>query len=173
MPASGSVLRSPDLYGISVGDEVVYYGMEDVSFGIQAGSSLLRDGVRSGGFLSPFYDIRKLQRTAFPPSLYPLNYDKDRAARIALGADKEGLPMLLWAEGAPKIGYQKGQTSCGASLSEMEEYCQDAGMVNAVNLDGGGSAQIICEGRRELELSDRKEDGSEMERAVPLGLIVR
>ena len=173
VPASGSVLRSPDLYGISVGDEVVYHGMENVLFGIQVGSSLLRDGVRSGSFLSPFYNIRKLQRTPFPPSLYPLNYEKDRAARIALGADKDGRPMLLWAEGAPKIGAQKGQTSCGASLSEMEEYCQDAGMVNAVNLDGGGSAQILLNGRRALELSDRKEDGSEMERAVPLGLIVR
>ena len=81
--------------------------------------------------------------------------------------------MLLWAEGAPKIGYRKGETSCGASLSELEEYCQEAGMVNAVNLDGGGSAQILLDGRRELELSDRKEDGSGQERPVPLGLIVR
>ena len=80
--------------------------------------------------------------------------------------------MLLWAEGAPKIGYRRGETSCGASLSEMEEYCREAGMVNAVNLDGGGSAQILLSGRRDLELSDRKEDGSELERAVPLGLSV-
>ena len=48
-----------------------------------------------------------------------------------------------------------------------------AGMVNAVNLDGGGSAQILLHGKRYLELSDRKEDGSEQERPVPLGLTVR
>lgn len=173
VPAAGFVLRSPELSGISEGAEVRYHGLEDVIFGIQAGSSLLRDGVRSGGFLSPFYNIRKLQRTPYPPSLYPLNYEKDRAARIALGADKEGCPMLLWAEGAPKIGYRRGETSCGASLSETEEYCMAAGMVNAVNLDGGGSAQILLHGKRELELSDRREDGSEQERPVPLGLIVR
>ena len=173
VPAAGFVLRSPDLGGIGAGEEVSYHGLEDVIFGIQAGSSLVRDGERSGAFLSPFYNIRSLKRTAFPPSLYPLNYEKDRAARIVLGADKDGQPMLLWAEGAPKTGYRKGETSCGASLSELESYCQDAGMVNAVNLDGGGSAQILLNGRRGLELSDRKEDGSEQERPVPLGLIVR
>ena len=64
-------------------------------------------------------------------------------------------------------------TSCGASLLETEEYCEKAGMMNAVNLDGGGSAQILLHGRRELELSDRKEDGTGQERPVPLGLIVR
>ncbi len=173
VPAAGFVLRSPELAGISEGTEVRYHGQEDVIFGIQAGSSLLRDGVRSGGFLSPFYNVRGLRRTAFPPSLYPLNYEKDRAARIALGADKEGCPVLLWAEGAPKVGARKGVTSCGASLSETEEYCMTAGMVNAVNLDGGGSAQILLHGKRYLELSDRKEDGSEQERPVPLGLTVR
>ena len=172
VPAAGFVLRSPNLQRICLRDEVRYHGMEDIVFGIQAGSSLLRDSDKSGGFLSPFYNIRKLQRTPFPPSLYPQNYEKDRAARIALGADKDGRPMLLWAEGAPKIGYRRGGTSCGASLSEMEEYCREAGMANAVNLDGGGSAQILLNGRRELELSDRKEDGSELERAVPLGLSV-
>ena len=173
VPASGFVLRSPDLGGAAPGDEVSYHGPEDVIFGIQVGSSLLRNGERSGGFLSPFYNVRRLNQTPYPPSLYPLNYEKDRAARIVLGADKDGRPMLLWAEGAPKIGYRKGETSCGASLSELEEYCLEAGMVNAVNLDGGGSAQILLDGRRELELSDRKEDGSGQERPVPLGLIVR
>ncbi len=173
VPAAGFVLRGPALAGISEGAEVRYHGPEDVIFGIQAGSSLLIGGIRSGGFLSPFYNVRSLRRTAFPPSLYPLNYEKDRAARIALGADKKGCPVLLWAEGAPKIGARKGVTSCGASLSETEEYCRDAGMVNAVNLDGGGSAQILLHGKRYLELSDRKEDGTEQERPVPLGLTVR
>ena len=55
----------------------------------------------------------------------------------------------------------------------MEEYCEAAGFANAVNLDGGGSAQILLGGRRSLEVSDRAEDGAELERAVPLGLICR
>jgi exopolysaccharide biosynthesis protein len=48
------------------------------------------------------------------------------------------------------------------------------GMVHAVNLDGGGSAQILLRNQRSLEISDRnREDHSQAERPIPLGLIVR
>ena len=47
-------------------------------------------------------------------------------------------------------------------------------MVDAVNLDGGGSAQILVDNRRSLMISDRNApDASEAERPVPMGLIVR
>ena len=82
--------------------------------------------------------------------------------------------MLLWAEGAAKFGYVPGTGSCGASLTEMAAICADVGMVNAVNLDGGGSAQILLGNQRTLEISDRHaEDHSEAERPVPLALMVR
>ena len=43
-----------------------------------------------------------------------------------------------------------------------------------MNLDGGGSAQILLNNRRSLEISDRnREDHSQAERPIPLGLIVR
>jgi exopolysaccharide biosynthesis protein len=103
-----------------------------------------------------------------------MDFDHARAARIALGADRAGKPMLLWAEGAAKFGYTPGKGSCGASLKEMAEICADLGMENAVNLDGGGSAQILLNNCRSLLISDRKkEDASEAERPVPLGLVIR
>jgi exopolysaccharide biosynthesis protein len=56
----------------------------------------------------------------------------------------------------------------------MADLCADAGMHNAVNLDGGGSAQILLNNRRSLMISDRKAtDHTEAERPVPLGLTVR
>ena len=126
------------------------------------------------GFRSRFYNIKGLEPVAFPPSLYPLDFEKARAARIALGADEEGKPVILWAEGKGKLRYTPGQDSCGASLLEMAHICADAGMVNAVNLDGGGSAQILLKNKRSLLISDRnKEDNTEAERPVPLALIVR
>ena len=73
----------------------------------------------------------------------------------------------------PKIGYVPGKHSRGASLSDMAGICLDCGMVNAVNLDGGGSAQILLGKRRLLEISDRKADGSQSERPVPNALIVK
>ena len=102
-----------------------------------------------------------------------MDFQNSRAARIALGADAGGNPMILWAEGAGKIRYTPGQDSCGASLSEMADICEAVGMVNAVNLDGGGSAQMLLSNQRSLQISDRKDDRSECERPVPLALIVK
>lgn len=174
IPASGFVLRVAQDCTAAPGDRITYRGMEDVSFGIQVGNSILRNGEKTERFLSRFYNIRHLEPVPFPPSLYPMDFRRARAARIALGADKEGKPMLLWAEGAAKLGYVPGQGSCGASLSEMAELCTEVGMVSAVNLDGGGSAQILLENHRELQISDRsRENHSEAERPIPLGLILR
>lgn len=174
IPCSGFVICPEGKFSAKPGDAVTYCGMEDISFGIQVGNSIIRSGKKTEEFISKFFNVRGLRRTAFPPSLYPLNFEKARAARIALGADKEGNPMLLWAEGAPKLGYTAGKDSCGASLSEMAEICSQLGFENAVNLDGGGSAQIMLGNLRCLSISDRNaQDYSESERPVPMGLVLR
>lgn len=173
VPASGFVLCPREDCAAAAGDAVAYLGLEDVVFGIQVGNSILRDGEKTTAFRSKFYNIRHLEPVPYPPSLYPMDFARARAARIALGADKDGKPMLLWAEGAAKFGYVPGKGSCGASLREMAELCADVGMHNAVNLDGGGSAQILVHNRRSLLISDRKaSDHTEAERPVPLGLYI-
>jgi hypothetical protein len=173
VPASGFVLCPKEACSVSAGDTVTYRGLEDVVFGIQVGNSILRDGEKTLRFRSRFYNIRHLEPVPYPPSLYPMDFDHARAARIALGADASGKPMLLWAEGAAKFGYVPGKGSCGASLKEMADICADLGMHNAVNLDGGGSAQILVNNRRSLMISDRKaENHSEAERPVPLALYI-
>ena len=78
---------------ISPGDEVTYHGLKDVQFGIQVGNSIIVKGVKTEKFISKFYNIRKLERVPYPPSLYPMDFTGARAARIALGADKEGRPV--------------------------------------------------------------------------------
>ena len=174
VPASGFVLCPNAPISVAPGDPIVYEGLEDVVFGIQVGNSILKNGQPTEKFLSSFYNIKKLEPVPYPPSLYPMDFAHARAARIALGADREGRPILLWAEGAAKFGYVPGKGSCGASLTEMSMLCADMGMVNAVNLDGGGSAQMLLNNRRSLEISDRnRADCSEAERPVPLALIVR
>ena len=173
VPGSGFVIRTNDCCDIKAGDTVTYGGMEDVLFGIQVGNSIIRDGVKTEGFISKFYNIKGISRIAFPPSLYPLDYAGARAARIAIGADNEGKPMILWAEGAAKLGHTAGVDSCGASLADMARICAGLGMVNGVNLDGGGSAQILVNNKRSLMISDRNTDFTESERPVPMGLIIR
>lgn len=178
VPASGFVLCLQnglvDKQSIMPGDEVSYQGLEEIQFGIQVGNSIIRDGKKTEEFISKFYNIRKLEKIPYPPSLYPMDFDNGRAARIALGCDEDGKPMLFWAEGAGKLKYVPGKDSTGASLSEMAEIAVDLGMVQAVNLDGGGSAQILLNKERVLRISDRsKEDNSDAERLVPLGLVIR
>ena len=173
VPASGFVVCPDKACSVNPGDRVTYEGMEDILFGIQVGNSILRDGVKTEKFISRFYNVRGISRIAYPPSLYPLDFDRARAARMAIGADGAGRPMILWAEGAAKLGHVPGADSCGASLREMAELCEAVGMKNAVNLDGGGSAQILIGGQRALMISDRKdEDCSESERPVPMGLAI-
>lgn len=174
IPGSGFAICPAGECSAKAGDEVTYLGMEELRFGIQVGNSIIRDGVKTEKFISRFFNVKGISRIAFPPSLYPLDFDRARAARIAIGADREGKPVILWAEGAAKLGHKCGEDSCGASLSEMAEICEAVGLKNAVNLDGGGSAQILINNRRSLMISDRKaEDYSESERPVPMGLIVR
>ena len=175
VPESGFILKLPASANVSPGDEVTYNGAEKIKFGISVGNSILIDNTATTEFLSRFYRIRKqLGFRAFPPSLYPHNFEHARAPRIAIGADSQNNPVILWAEGPGKFGYEKGKGSVGASLSEMIAYCRDAGMANAVNLDGGGSAQILLNNLRSLEVSDRDSTTcSEIERAVPMGLFVK
>lgn len=173
IPASGFVLCPQGECGAKAGDAVIYHGFEDVAFGIQVGNSIIRDGVKTEHFRSRFYNIRHLEPVPFPPSLYPMDFRGGRAARIALGSDENGKPLILWAEGAPKLGYVPGHHSRGASLSDMADICAELGMENAVNLDGGGSAQILLNNYRALEISDRNPDFSQSERPVPNVLIVK
>lgn len=172
VPASGVVVAVADCTA-KPGDRVVYRGLEDVTFGVQIGNSILRNGEKTKEFLSKFYNVRRLEPVPYPPSLYPMDFENARAARTAIGADGDGKPMLLWAEGKGKLRYQAGEDSCGASLPEMAEICADLGMVNAVNMDGGGSAQILLHGRRQLMICDRNPDNTEAERAIPFALIVK
>jgi exopolysaccharide biosynthesis protein len=71
------------------------------------------------------------------------------------------------------LGHTAGVDSCGASLADMARICTALGMVNGVNLDGGGSAQILVNNKRSLMISDRNTDFTESERPVPMGLIIR
>ena len=174
IPGAGFVICPCQDCNVKPGDMVTYEGMEDVRFGIQVGNSILRDGVKTEQFISKFYNIKAFEPIPFPPCLYPMDFHNARAGRIAIGADAEGKPMILWAEGAAKLGHKPGVDSPGASLTEMAEYCEAAGMINAVNLDGGGSAQILLKNQRSLMISDRRaSDFAESERAVPLGLMVK
>ncbi len=172
VPSGGFIIHVDEKIDDDIGSKKVSYkGFEDVKFAIQVGNSAVINGKKTNGFISPFCNIYKFWMPVYPPSLYPLNYQKDRAPRIVLGSDKDDKPVILWFEGAGKFGYEAGKESCGASLSEVADICEKLGVINAINLDGGGSAQILIDNARSLLLSDRDKDTfKEKERAISFGL---
>lgn len=146
-----------------VGDKINY------KFGIQVGPAMTINNIQVTKLDCPFY---KGEGVPYPSTVYPLDFDKARAARIGLGTFKNK-PILIWAEGAGKLGYIKKEESCGASLLEFSSFCKDYGIENLVNLDGGGSAQLIYNGKKVLKIADREIDKiTEAERPIPLGLVI-
>ncbi|XP_071785884.1 N-acetylglucosamine-1-phosphodiester alpha-N-acetylglucosaminidase-like [Asterias amurensis] len=60
------------------------------------------------------------------------------AARIAVGSDKEGHVIIAHVDGK--------SDSTGVSLEEFAQLLKRNGVVNAINLDGGGSATYVING---------------------------
>lgn len=149
---------------------VTYHGLERYRFGIQVGPSMMESSAMVDRLNCPFFDMKK-DPVPFPSTVYPLPFETARAARIALGSNGEGEPVLIWAEGAGKLVFDPKNDSTGCSLLEMAQFCKQEGFSDIVNLDGGGSAQILFDGTKHLKIADRyRETNKEAERPVPAGL---
>jgi hypothetical protein len=77
------------------------------------------------------------------PTEFPDDVDKTRAGRIGLGVDREGKLVVVGIAGVEKGAKHLEADSHGATLAELADLLADAGAVEAVNLDGGGSTQIF------------------------------
>ncbi|NXR54878.1 NAGPA acetylglucosaminidase, partial [Hippolais icterina] len=60
------------------------------------------------------------------------------SARTAVGHDRQGQLVLVHVDGQTE--------SRGVSLWEMAEFLKQQGVINAINLDGGGSATLVLNG---------------------------
>lgn len=168
IPMAGFVIQSD--IKVDVNKTTVKYICDDCyKFGIQVGPALMKNGVMATTLDCPFYDGKG---TPYPSTVYPMDFNNSRAARIGLG-EKDNKPVLIWAEGSGKMGYIKGEKSCGASLSEFAKFVNSKGITNLINLDGGGSSQIIFRGERYLKIADRLDDTvTEDERPVPSVIVI-
>ncbi len=152
--------------------EYIDEGLNSAIFAIQVGSSAVKDFELVDHFESSFYDINR-DPVPYPPTLYPLSYERDRAPRMVIASDKDDKPLFIWFEGCSKLGYDFGNESAGASLLDVAKICYMLGLKNAVNLDGGGSSEMFVDGKISMLVSSRHEDNSPSERPIPMGLVVR
>ena len=169
IPMAGFVIQDVDIDCIE-SDKVKYLYKEKYKFAIQVGPTMIEDSYQHLDFDTPFY---RQTGVPFPSTSYPLDFEKGRASRIGIGV-KNNNPVIIWAEGGGKLGHVKGKESCGASLLEFSNFCKDYGISNLINLDGGGSSQMIINGTKSLKISGRKKDTiSEAERPIPYAIIIK
>ena len=73
-----------------------------------------------------------------------------RAPRTALGITKDNRALLVVVDG-------RRRSSVGFTLLELAQFMLEQGAVDALNLDGGGSSEMVIDGRIVNEPSDGRE----------------
>ena len=94
------------------------------------------------------------------------NYYTSRAPRTAVGITRTGKVVLMVLDG------RQEPFSCGGSVEEIAQIMREAGCVDAINLDGGGSSTFVArqEGEEELAVVNSPSDGSA--RSVSTSLLI-
>ena len=83
-----------------------------------------RDGMVRGGDSNSFY----------------YGWVHKRNPRTIAGVDAQGRTLLVTADG-------RQTTSLGLSIKEAADVAQSLGMIDALNLDGGGSTSMVVDGQ--------------------------
>lgn len=82
-----------------------------------------------------------------------------RAPRTGAGVTADGTVLLMVVDG-------RSQYSAGMTLKEFAGYMKRFGAVSAVNFDGGGSSEMVLDGK----IMNRPSDGGERPVSIGLGL---
>ena len=70
-----------------------------------------------------------------------------RAARTAVGICEDGSLLFVTIDGKPRKRMRRNEGySIGMSLTELAYFMQSLGVVDALNLDGGGSSTMVVRG---------------------------
>lgn len=132
---------------------------------MQVGPRLLQDGrsVLTNTYLEDneqFWASRALDDGAWQIGAVPTDFqtgvDQGRYARVGLGADDVGNLVLVVVAGVERGVGIPGVDSYGATLVELVDLLVEAGAVNAVNLDGGGSTQAYYLGGQAVVPGNRR-----------------
>ncbi len=92
------------------------------------------------------------------------NYTANRASRTAIGITAEGKVVMMVLDG------RQLPRSAGGAMEEIAQIMLEAGCVQAVNLDGGGSSTYMSKpaGKDDIELINVPSDGYERRVATSL-----
>ena len=130
-------------FGIPWEGDYSVYAMSNV---IQGGPMLLRNGIPANS-----------------EEDFPAAFISARHPRTAVGVNTSGQWVFLIVDG------RNGMHSSGATISELTEILRSQRVVNAMNLDGGGSTEMIVDGR----IYNLPSDGWERNISYGLGALAR
>ncbi len=101
------------------------------------------------------------------PSRFDPDVDSAMAARIGIGVRADGDVVVVAASGVGAKERRHGEPP-GVTLRDLAVALTEYGAVDAVNLDGGGSTQVLVGGGQALPVSNRHGlPGVTFERPVP------
>jgi hypothetical protein len=150
--------------------------LQGVQQAIQAGPLLVKDGrvvLAQDSLIQESFWPTPLGRQdpaymGLVPTDYPMDIDRTRAGRIGLGVDGAGQLLVVAVPGTERGTHRPEMDSAGATLLELAELLAEAGAVDAINLDGGGSTQLFYEGGLVTAPGNRYGlPGVQFERMVP------
>jgi hypothetical protein len=99
---------------------------------------------------------------------FATDVDRTRHGRVGLGIDRAGNLVLVMVAGVRRGLEVPSVDSDGATLAELTNLLAEAGAVDAVNLDGGGSTQAYYHGGQAVVPGDRRgQPQVHYERMVP------
>ena len=141
---------------------------------------ILKDGSAIIGSTEEYYELKEkglimegidnfgctLVKNGELAAEYWATHTQARETRSAIGITKTGKVVFMVLEG------RQEPRSCGGSFAEIAQIMLDAGCVDAINLDGGGSSTMLAQypGQSDVELVNKPSDG--FERSVSASLMI-
>lgn len=164
-PATQSELKNPQHARFALDYHFVRSGHKDIKQAMQVGPILIQDGRSplTNTYLEDeeqFWPSRLLDngdwRIGVVSTDFATDVDRTRHGRVGLGIDRAGNLILVVVAGVNRGMEVPGVDSDGATLAELADLLAEAGAIDAVNLDGGGSTQAYYLGGRAVVPGDRR-----------------
>ena len=151
-------------------------GLMDCKHAIQCGPLLVENG-ELVDLKQELLDEQFILETGIrlPPSRSPIDIDKTRAARFAIGITKDNKLVAVLVEGGSAIVRKSNDSKTGGmTLLELAQLMVSLEVQTAMNFDGGGSVQGFLNGGGALVQSGEKHSSfqAKFERPVPYGLVL-
>ena len=150
---SGHGTNAAALAGLRLGDHVMLTqslgsSIADAATTVVSGGPLLVENGR--------VNVRTAEEQIAP------DIARGRAPRTAIGLKQDGTLLMLVIDG-------RSSASAGMTLAELAQYFLKLGAVSAVNYDGGGSSEMVINGK----IVNKPSDGRERLVSIGLGLFIK